>query len=187
VSTTKKVLFFVLLFIVCNIPVSKLEHLPIFFKFSRLWFTLLLTVLFYSGFSTKLNYKWFLVVLVFLLPLHLGIFKGNEKSISTYVLAEKQYFIIYDYFEKDGELFIKALGRNGDQTVNTKIPISFFIENISEINNNQILIDNKVIIEDYSLKKKPLLVNNNEVYYLTDHHSRRGAYTLKKVSIERIP
>ena len=186
-SITKKLLFLAILFIVCNIPVYKLEHLPIFFKFSRLWFTILLAFLFYSSFSGKLNFKWFIPVLVVLLPLHLGIFKGNEKSNSDYVLYEKEYFLIYDYFEKDGNLFIKTLGKNGDQTVNTHIPISSFNEDVSEINGNQIVLNGKVLIDDYSLKKKPVLVNNNEVYYLTDHRSRRGAYTLKKVSIERIP
>jgi len=186
-NTTKKLLFLATLFIVCNIPVYQLESLPILLKFSRLWFTILLAVLFFSGYSAKLNYKWLLVVLVVLLPLHLGIFKGNEKSNSDYVLDEKEYFLIYDYFEKDGNLFIKSLGKNGDQTVNTHIPISSFNEGVSEINGNQIVLNGKVLIDDYSLKKKPVLINNNEIYYLTDHRSRRGAYTLKKMNIERIP
>ena len=61
-----------------------------------------------------------------------------------------------------------------------------FNENISEVVGNQIKLGNQLILEDYSLKKKPVLVNNKELYYLTDHHSRRGAFTLKKINIEAI-
>lgn len=184
ISNVKKIVSLLILFIICNIPVYQLESLPIFFKFSRLWFTILLAILFYSSFSVKLINKWFIPVLVVLLPLHLGIFKKNVDNISKYVLEEKEYFLIYDYFENQGTLFIKALGKQGDQTINTNIPVSSFNENISEVVDYQIKIEDQIIIEDYSLKKKPVLINNTDLYYLTDHHSRRGAYTLKKISIE---
>ena len=186
ISITKKAIFLFVLLIVCNIPVYKLESLPIFFKFSRLWFTLLLAFLFYSSFSVTLNLKWLVGVFIVLTPLHLKVFENNKALNSEYVLAEKKYFVVYDFFEKDGELMIKTLSRNGEELVNTDIPVTSFIENILEIKGNQILLDNKVVFEDYSLKKKPVLIIDTEVYYLTDHHSRRGAYTLKKVTIEKI-
>ncbi len=185
-STSKKIVFLIVLLLICNIPVYKLEFLPILLKFSRLWLTLLLAILFYSSFSVKFNYKWLLVSIIVLVPLHLKVFEKNKTINSEYVLAKKEYFIVYDFFEKDGTLFIKTLGRNGDEIVRTNIPILSFQENDIEIKGNQILMDEKVILEDYSLKIKPVLVNNTEVYYLTDHHSRRGAYTIKKLSIEKI-
>ena len=186
VSTSKKIIFLVVVFIVCNIPVNKLNYLPIFFKFSRLWATILLAILFYSSFSVRLKLKWLVGVFMVLTPLHLKVFNESEKMSSEYVLAQKEYFLVYDFFEKDGSLFIKVLGGNGEQTVDTHIPISSFNEDISGIKKNQIVLEEKVILEDYSLKKKPVLVNNKEVYYLTDHRSRRGAYTLKKLPIEKI-
>jgi hypothetical protein len=186
ISNIKKTVSLLILLIICNIPVYQLEPLPIFFKFLRLWFTILLSLLFFSSFSIKPDYKWFIMTLVVLLPLHLGIFKKTEKSISTYVLKEKEYFLIYDYFENEGSLPVKTLGKKGNQTINLNIPISAFNENISEVVGNQIKLGDQFILEDYSLKKKPVLVNNKELYYLTDHHSRRGAFTLKKINIEAI-
>ena len=186
ISNIKKTVSLLILLIICNIPVYQLEPLPIFFKFLRLWFTILLSLLFFSSFSIKPDYKWFIMSLVVLLPLHLGIFKKTEKSISTYVLKEKEYFLIYDYFENEGSLHVKTLGKKGNQTINLNIPISAFNENISEVVGNQIKLGDQLILEDYSLKKKPVLVNNKELYYLTDHHSRRGAFTLKKINIEAI-
>ena len=182
----KKNTIFLILLVVCNMPMYELKDLPIFFKFSRLWLTLLLALLFYSSFSLKFNYKWLIVSIIILAPFHLKVFERNKTFNSEYVLAKKEHFIIYDFYEKEGYLFIKALGRNGDEIVKTDIQILSFQENGLEINDNQILMDKKVILEDYSLKKKPVLVNDKEVYYLTDHHSRRGAYTIKKVSIEKV-
>ena len=185
-TTTKKIIFLLILLVVCNMPVYALKQLPIFFKFSRLWLTLLLAILFYGSFSVKFNYKWLFISILILTPFHLKVLEKNKSIISEYVLAEKEHFIIYDFYEKGGYLFIKALGRNGDEIVKTDISISSFQENVLDIKGNQILLDKKVILEDYSLKKKPVLVNETEVYYLTDHHSRRGAYTIKKVSIEKV-
>ena len=182
----KKIVSLLFILIICNIPVYQLEPLPIFFKFLRLWFTILLSFLFFSSFSIKPDYKWFIFVLIVLLPLHLEMFKETKKSISTYVLKEKKYFLIYDYFENEGSLHVKTLGKKGNQTINLNIPISAFNENISEVVGNQIKLGDQLILEDYSLKKKPVLVNNKELYYLTDHHSRRGAFTLKKINIEAI-
>lgn len=184
ISTPKKAIFLFVLLIICNIPVYKLESLPLFIKFLRLWLTLLLAFLFYSNFSVKLNLKWLVGVFIILTPLHLKVFENKNPINSEYVLAEKKYFLVYDFFEKEGNLMIKSLGRNGEQIVNANIPVSSFNENILEIKGNQILLDEKVVLEDYSLKKKPVLVNNTMIYYLTDHHSRRGAYTLKKIIIE---
>jgi hypothetical protein len=186
ISTTKKTVFLLVLLVVCNLPVYELKYLPLFFKFSRLWLTVLLAILFFRSFSVKLNYNRIILVFVVLLPLHIGVFKENEISDSEYVLEKKEYFLIHDFFEKEGSLFIKTLGRNGEQLVNTRIPISSFNENVLEIVGNQIMMNDKVILKDYSLKKKPVLVNDSEVYYLTDHHSRRGAYTLKKMAVERL-
>jgi hypothetical protein len=186
ISTTKKTVFLFVLFIVCNMPVYRLEYLSIFLKFSRLWFTVLLAFLFYSSFSIKLKLKWLVGVFIFLTPIHFKVFENKKPIDSEYVLEKKEYFLVYDFFKKDGNLFIKTLDRNGEQIVNTNIPVSSFNSTILKIKGNQILLDDKVVLEDYSLKKKPVLVNNTTVYYLTDHHSRRGAYTIKKISIEKI-
>ena len=92
ISNIKKIVSLLVILIICNIPVYQLEPLPIFFKFLRLWFTILLSFLFFSSFAIKPDYKWFIFVLIVLLPLHLEMFKETKKSISTYVLKEKKYF-----------------------------------------------------------------------------------------------
>ena len=63
ISNKKKIVSLLFILIICNIPVYQLEPLPIFFKFLRLWFTILLSFLFFSSFSIKPDYKWFIFVL----------------------------------------------------------------------------------------------------------------------------
>lgn len=186
IGTTKKIGFLIVLFIICNMPISRLEGLPILFEFSRLWLTIILAILFYKSFSVRLNFKWILIVFILFTPMHLSVFTNNEKINSEYVLTKKEHFMVYDFFEKDGNLFINVLGKKGSQIVDTNISVSSFDENSCELDNNQIMLNGQTLTDNYSLKKKPVLVNNKEVYYLTDHRSRRGAFTLKKISIEKL-
>lgn len=180
----KKIFFFGVLFSVCNIPLAALEELPIFFKFTRLWLTIILAGLVYSSLLQKLTFKPILWCLVFLLPLHLDLFSSSKHSdTSTYVLEPQPYFMIYDFKNENKKLVVKALGREGDITKNTSILLNTFNETICKIEANQIIYNGKPITNTAALKKKPVLVNDCEIYYLTDANSRRGAYTLKKINI----
>lgn len=182
-KVSKKIIFFFILFLVCNLPIQKLESLPLIFMFSRLWLTILLAILFYSSFKTRLDFKWVLIVFIVLLPLHLKVFNSNYNTQSVYVLEKKESFLVYDFFEKEGFLFIKTLGKNGNQILNTKIAIISFDEDLCKIIEGQLVLNDSKLTDDNSLKKKPVLINNNEIYYLTDHRSRRGAFTLKKIKL----
>jgi len=179
----KKICFFVILFLVCNIPISKLEYLPIALRFSRLWLTIGLAILFYSSFNKKLNYKYIGLSFLLLLPLHLGLFSKPKPSVSTYVLEQQEYFMILDFAKKGNILTYDALGKNGKETIKTNIKIDTFNTFSCNIENNQIILNGKQLTDDTSLKKKPVLVNNCEVYYLTDARSRRGAFTIKKIKV----
>ena len=184
IHISKKVLFFSTLFVICNLPLHILDNLPILLKFSRLWFTIIAAVIFYNTLSFTINYKAILAIFVILLPVHLNVFKAADSNNSEYILDKKEHFTIYDYFEDNGNLFIKVIGKNGNQTLNTNIVLNSFDETNCEIIENQILFKNRIISNDHSLKKKPVLVNKNEIYYLTDLRSRRGAYTLKKIKVK---
>lgn len=186
-SKIKKILFVGVIFLISNIPMYELQNLPLFFKFSRLWLIILAAIIFFSSFNYKINNKWIFTFLILFLPLHSKLFMKVETDKSSYVLEKKEHFLIYDYFEKEGELYIKTLSKNGDETNKTNISVNSFQEEGLEVKGNQILWNNKVLLEDYSLKKKPVIVNENVLYYLTDHCSRRGAFTLKKLAIETIP
>ncbi|WP_282043849.1 glycosyltransferase family 87 protein [Winogradskyella flava] len=180
---SRKVLFLMLLFLVCNLTISSLEALPIFFRFSRLWLTIILALIFYLSFKKRINYKYIGLAFFLLLPLHLDMFSVPQKDATTYVLDQKKYFMIYDFNVENDMLVYNAIGRNGNEVVNTKIAIISFDTTTCKVENNQIVIGGKQITSTPALKKKPILVNECEVYYLTDINSRRGAFTIKKINI----
>ena len=183
VVLSKKIGFFIILLLLCNIPLSILEDLPIFFKFSRLWLMIGLSILFYSSFNRKVNYKYIVIGLFILLPLHLDMFFKEKVDASTYVLDHHSYFMIHDFEIEENRLIYKALGKGGEAIEKTTIVITKFDELTCVIKDNQIQYNGLQITNDASIKKKPVLVNDCEVYYLTDANSRRGAFTLKKINI----
>jgi hypothetical protein len=183
VHAYKKISFFAILFLVCNLPISRLEHLPIIFKFSRLWLTIGLAIFFFFCLNNKINFKYLGLGFLLILPLHLDMFTQVEEDTSTYVLEKQEYFMIFDFAKNGNFLSYDALGRNGKETIKTSILVSKFDDTSCVIENNQITLNGRQLTKDSSLKKKPILVNECEVYYLTDIRSRRGAFTLKKIDI----
>ena len=183
ISVVRKVMFLAVLFLVCNIPISSLESLPLVFRFLRLWLSLLLAILFYLSLKNKINYKYVALGFLLLLPLHLDMFSKSEKPNSEYVLEQKNHFMIFDFNVEKDVLVYNALGKNGNEVVLTEININSFNEDVCRIVDNQIVVDGQQITDTPALKKKPVLINDCEVYYLTDSKSRRGAFTIKKINI----
>lgn len=178
-----KLLFFGMLVIACNFPYHTLINAPIGFRFLRLWLTIGMAVLFYKSQSKKWDVRFALGALILFLPLHLNAFKGNHQMESDYVIAEKKHFMICDFDVKDGVLIYEALGRSGLEEVSTTIPVHSFESQRCIIKDNQVFVDGKQITYTNSLKKRAVLINDCNLYFLTDHRSRHGAYTLKKMEI----
>ena len=182
-SWKTKGVFFLLLLFVANFPITRLVDLPVFFRFSRLWFSLGLAIIFFRGLHIKIDWRFIPAALILLLPLNTKLFIGEEPDNAVYVLDSKKHFMIYDYEAVAGKLQYGALGRHGDEKITTSIPINSFEKDRCKLIDNQIYVDGKQLTQSSELKKKPVLVNECEVYYLGDRLSRRGAFTLKKIDI----
>lgn len=186
-SKQLKLLFFGILLFVCNFPFHWLSNIPIGIRFLRMWLSLVLGLIFFHGLEKKVNFKFILATFILLTPLHLKIFNQisqNPNSFpSEYILAKKNAFIVYDFGKSKGELFYKILGSNGNETIQTDIPIYSYDSVSCSIQSNQIFYNGQQLTDNHALKKKPVLINNCDLYYLTDHHGRRAAYTIKKINV----
>lgn len=169
--------------LICNFPFQRLGGESIVIQFSRLWLVILLSVVMYKLMDGTLHLRYMALVFVVLFPLSYGALKGEIKDTTQYALSEKKHFMIYDFFNDQGKLAYKALGRNGDETIVTDIPITSFDTQSITIKEHQLYKGNRLLITNKALKKKPVLINDSRVYFLTDHHSRRGAFTLKYIDI----
>ncbi len=170
--------------VICNFPFYKLGDMPLGIQFSRLWLVLFLSIYMYKLIGGTFYFRYIILVFVVLFLVSYGGLKNDStQDNSQYVISKREYFMIYDFFNDQGKLTYKVLGRNGDETITTEIPIiSFDTESIT-VKEHQLYYGDQVITTNISLKKKPVLINNTTVYFLTDHHSRRGAFTLKSIDL----
>ncbi|MEX0290289.1 MAG: hypothetical protein AB3N14_14375, partial [Flavobacteriaceae bacterium] len=178
-----KITFLILLFLVCNFPYKVLEELPIWIRFMRLWLSIALVILFYLSITKKFNFTYIGIALLFLFLLSIPGYNQSEQINTSYVIGEKKHFMIADFEEVNGMLVYTALGRNGLERIKTDIKVDSFDTESCRIEDNQIYINGKSIIKTKSKKKKPVVVNECELYFLSDLRSRRGAFTLKKYNI----
>ncbi len=172
-----------LLILICNFPFQVLESMLIGIQFSRLWLVVLLSLSIYKWIGGKFHLGYIVLIFAVLFPMYYGTLKEPAQDTSKYALSEKKHFMVYDFFNDQGKLAYNVLGRNGDETVTTDILITSFDEQAITLKNHELYIGERLIITDVALKKKPVLVNNSKIYFLTDHHSRRGAFTLKYIDV----
>lgn len=186
-SKQLKLLFFGILLFVCNFPFHWLSNMPIGIRFLRMWLSLALGLLFFISLDKKVNFKFILATFLFLIPFQLKIFDLTSKNTNTfssdYILEKKNIFIVYDFGKNEGKLFYKFFGPNGEDLFQTDIPIYTYDSTSCSIQSNQIFYNGQQLTDNHALKKKPVLINNCDVYYLTDHHGRRAAYTIKKINV----
>ena len=180
-ATRSKLLFGLLLLVVCNFPV--LMDAPLLLRFTKLWATIAVAILIWMNLGLKFNYKYLVFGLVIMLPLGLkSVFSASPEDSSEYVLTKKEYSLIYDFGVEDNQLYYRAIGKNGDAKVLTDISVSSYDAEASLIKEGQVFLGERQLTSDPALKKKAVLINDCEVYFLTDRMSRRGMFTLKKIN-----
>jgi hypothetical protein len=180
----RKLLFILLLGLVCNFPFHWLQQQPLIIEFSRLWLSIGLFVIYFSELKVNKLYRYVGIAILALAPLYLPkLFASPQENNSVYVLDGKEYFIIYDYGVNDNYLVYSAIGIQGDTTVHTAIAVHSFDTTNSSIINGQVYFEDEQLTNNYSLKKKAVIINDCELYYLTDYHSRRYFFTLKKIPL----
>jgi hypothetical protein len=183
-STKWKVAFSCLLLLVCNFPFHWFRGAPIVIEFSRLWLSIATAGIVFYAFHFRFNSRFWKGFLIILVPF-LALSAQSEVSSngSEYVLEQKNHFVIHDFGVENNRLTYQALGKKGNETIHTDIHIESFETDVCKLVNNEIYYKNTPLTNNHSIKKTPVLINGCDVYYLTDYHSRRGAFTLKKINV----
>lgn len=184
ISLKNKVLFSIFVGIYCNIPVQYFGDLPLLLKFPKVY--LLLGIFAYYWYLVReknlvsFSLKFGIFSLFFTLFLALGFF--NKKSDSNnYVLEKEEHILIADYDVKNGYLEYKYWDIPEPKTIRTNLAINSFSSNDLTIQNHQIFYKGKQITDNKSKKRKPTLINEKEIIYLSDQNRGIGFYTLLKI------
>ncbi|WP_242119391.1 glycosyltransferase family 87 protein [Aestuariivivens sediminicola] len=172
------------LLVLCNIPLNWLEPLPIVLRFGRMWLSIVLGIIFFLFLIKGNTLKTQLLTLIVISPLCILSIINYDRPQAKYVLDNKGYFMVFDYGVENGKLYYEALGKEGRVKEETGILVHSFEDNTVKIIDNQLFYKGKQITNEKSLKANPVLVDNKEVYFLSDYNSRRMHYALRKVSIE---
>lgn len=176
-------IFFITLIVISNFPYHWLRDSPLIIQYSRLWLSTFLAFMFFINLGWKFSVKYWIAGFTIILLTSFSSLSKTTEDPSSYVLHSRDQYFIYDFSNSNGYLTYSSIGRDGDQEIVTDIRIENFDSTRCKVVKNQIYVDQKQITYDPSLKKKPIMINECEVIYLTDRNSRRGTFTLKKISI----
>ncbi|QBZ96855.1 glycosyltransferase family 87 protein [Flavobacterium sangjuense] len=179
ISNVKKIILFIVLFLISNLSLSFFIEKAFPFSYPRLFLLLLLFALFLFEFQQKINWK--IVVACSLLPMILVlIFKKNNVVKSTILLKDGP-ILVYDY-EIENKQLTGYFWDGQDKVVLWNTPIQN-VESLS-LKNNQVFYRNQQLTFDKSHKLKPMLIDNKTVLYLSDYGRGIGFYTLRKMELK---
>ena len=108
---------------------------------------------------------------------------SRTPPINNYAIDGEEHILISDYFVENGLLKYEYKTDSDPGFVLTEKIIMSSDTSVVSIRNNQVFYKNEQITNNNSNKRKPMLVNDDEVIYLSDQNRGIGFYTLMKVKI----
>lgn len=178
ITITKKLLFIGLLFLINNLQLSYFINYPFPFSYIRLLILMLFFSLFMVVFFKTTHWKW--VGLVSIIPI-IAVLISKENSIvsNSNLVVNNVPILIYDYTISNNKLVYFYWNENGEnvKSILFKSKSNKFLS----VKDNQIFYNKKQLTFDKSNKLKPMMVNDNTIFYLSDYDRGIGFYTLRKI------
>jgi hypothetical protein len=176
-----KIVWFFLLFMICNIPIHYLNRFVFPLNYFRLLIMIILgsSLIFY--FRRKLPVFNILLISCCCFLSHFFYFPKVENNIKKAIPNENE-LLITDFQLKDNKLIYNYWTENGLMTKSLLYKIRS--SKPLKIIENQIWINGKKITTENSNKKKAILVDNTYLLYLTDYDRGVGFYDLKKLTLQ---
>lgn len=178
-SDTTKILGFVLIFIVCSLPVSWLLELRFPFNYFKLYAMLLLFLYVLSLVYKRVDFK--MVGLIAFVPMMLVIAWNHKEPSGGLALLDRQSpILIYDFRIADGKLNYFYRDANGTHT--RAIPVTCSVAIPCGMRNKQAFYNGLQLTFDRGNKAKPTICGRT-LYFLSDYDRGHGFYTLRKVEL----
>lgn len=184
-SNMRKVIFCILLTLICNLPLSIFMPMGFPFSFLRLLLLIVLFVLFVIELNQKMNWK--IITILIVLPMVCVLIFNKQQEASSAILLEDGPILVYDYnIITNHETQSKSLEANYWNGKEGALLWNQEIEDVRplELVNNQVFYNNRKITSDKSNKLKPMLINNKTIIYLSDYERGIGFFTLRKIEIK---
>ncbi|CAA6824962.1 MAG: Unknown protein [uncultured Aureispira sp.] len=188
-SKKQQFIFSILVAMYANIPITYFYSLPLLFKFPKVYLLLALFVCYYQFLPKNQAEKsktvsiLSLVIGLFLFFVLPSMFK-NKPPQNDYVLIEEEQILTIDYWNNNGKLEYEYWTVPKPKTILTERVIKTVNASAVRIENGQVYYKNTRLTNTKGNKRKPLLINAQEVFYLSDQNRGIGFYTLMKVDLD---
>lgn len=173
----------ILLLTAVNLPVYFFDELQVGFQFPRLWlFLMLFTTLVYS-YGVRLNILAIAGILI------IGVLRfSSYSSPAEGVLVEtdtKRRLIKSLGIHEDG-FILKTFDADGAGNMYFELdaPILSYDTMKVKVVDNRLWLSQKLLLESNGLIKTPILVNQTDVYFLSDYGRGVGFYALRKIAVD---
>lgn len=170
-----------LLFIAGNMPIYRLQSWPLVMQFPRLYALIAFLLFLFILIRPRLNTKPLLLLLALLL-IKQWVSNGNTATMASYYLADGRHGIIHDYEATETSILLHFFNPQGDQEEALTTDDELQFDPKLQVRNQQIFLGDQQLTFVKSRKKKPMLLNENAVIYLSDEGRGVGFYTLRIVN-----
>lgn len=184
----QQILFSVLIALYVNLPITYFYELPLYLKFPKVY-VLLLIFIYYQQLllpkeSKRINHisQVGIGVGLFLFFTVPAVIKKTPPQ-NTYVLEREKHILTSDYTIKNGQLEYEYWTVPAPKRVTTNITVHQFDTNVVRIKDKQIYYKGMPLTNTNSNKRKPMVINGKEIFYLSDQNRGMGFYTLMKVRL----
>lgn len=171
-----------LLLIACNIPVIRLSSFPLWAQFPRLYLLLAFFIILSGPWAKYWNTRLAagLAILFFILALP-GLDRSRDSS--TYLLDREEHLFICDYGVKNNSLVYYYRDQDGMHEVPTGFRVYTATNDGLALQDEQIWYKGRKMTTGSDRKKKPTLINNEYIVYLSDKDRGVDFYTLRQLTI----
>jgi hypothetical protein len=172
-----------LVLLISNIPIHYFASLPLLMKFPRLY--LMITFFIMMVIIMKIRYDYKIVtgfILLFLLLESARLYKKSDNS--AYFFSDDKHILTYDYVIKDNKVISYYWSEKGSQQDSINYIVKKYTTKDLVIEKNQIYYRGEKMTESPDWKKKPLLLDEKYIVYLSDKNRGVGFYTLRKLKLK---
>jgi len=163
-----------------NVPLSKVEHLPLAFQFIRLWGLLLFFVgmLFYLGLTLR-----FMPLCLFFVPVFCIRYLSFPVKEANYFRVQNSKGILYDYAPKGDSITLYST--LGDHTLVETVPAGGKLraDPALQLRENEIFYQGKKLACTGDNKSKPCMYNDSMVLFMSDLNQGIRFYVLRTVPL----
>lgn len=171
-----------LLFLAGNVPIYRLQSWPLVLQFPRLYALIAFLLFLLILIRPRLNGKILLLLLALLLVKQ-WVSNGNATTRASYYLTDGRHSIIHDYEATKTGILLHFFNPQGDQKEELTREDKLQFDAKLQIRNQQVFLGEQQLTFTKSRKKKPMLLNDKAVIYLSDEGRGVGFYTLRKIKL----